>query len=89
MAPAVAPATVLFVPAINIAFTRYRNVTRIANRWIHVLGNDTTRIEILVHCQNRICFHNFSFHAEGYGGHEKGAPQRLAFALQKLCTPDR
>jgi len=85
MAPAVAPATVFVAPGINIAFACYRNVTRIVSRRrIHLLGNATTRIEIFVHCQNRICFHNCSFHAGGYGGHEKGAPRRLAFSLQKL-----
>jgi hypothetical protein len=59
MAPAVAPATVLL--ALGIDFTRYRNVTRVVSSWIRVLGNATTRIEIFVHCQNRICFHNCSF----------------------------
>jgi hypothetical protein len=87
MAPAIAPATVLLAPGINIAFACYRNVTRIVSRWIHMLGNAATRIEIFVHCQNRICFHNCSFHAGGYGGHEKGAPRRLAFSLQKLLPP--
>jgi hypothetical protein len=84
MAPAVAPATVLLAPGINIAFACYRNVTRIVSRRIHMLGNATTRIEIFVRCQNRACFHNSSFHAGAYGGHEEGAPHRLAFALQKL-----
>jgi hypothetical protein len=62
MAPPIAPATVLLVPDINVLFTRYRNVARVASRWIHVLGNSTTRSEIFISCQNRICFHNSPFH---------------------------
>ncbi len=88
MAPAVAPATVPPAPEINIAFARYRNVTRVVGWWIHMLGNAATRIEIFVHCQNRICFHNCSFHAGGYGGHEKRTPRWLAFSLQKLLRPE-
>jgi hypothetical protein len=65
MAPAVAPATVLLAPGINMAFACYRNVTRIVSRPIHLLGNATTRIEIFFLCQNRICFHNCSFRASG------------------------
>ncbi len=65
MAPAVAPATVLLAPGINIAFAGYRNVTRVVSRWIRMLGNATTRIEIFIHCQNLICFHNCSFRASG------------------------
>jgi hypothetical protein len=63
MAPAVAPATVVLAPGINIAFACYRNVTRIVSR--DMLGNATTRIEIFVCCQNPICFHNCSFRASG------------------------
>src|ERR1043166_4947076 len=40
MAPAVAPATVLVAPAINIAFACYRNVTRVVSRRLH--ATDTT-----------------------------------------------
>ena len=63
MAPPVAPATVPLVPEIDVLFTRYRNVARVASRWIHALGNSTTRSEIFICCQNRVCFHNSPFHA--------------------------
>jgi hypothetical protein len=82
VAPAIAPATVLFAARIN--FTCYRNVTRVLDRWVYVLGGRTTCSEIFVHCQHRICFHNSSFYEEGCGSREKCAPQRLAFSLQKL-----
>jgi hypothetical protein len=87
MAPAVAPATVLLVPGIDVVFTRYRDVTRVVSRRIHVLWNDTTRIEILVHRQNRICFHNHSFHVVRLRILKKAAAHRLAFSLQKLLLP--
>jgi hypothetical protein len=61
MTPAVAPATVLLAPDIN--FTCYRNVTRVVGRWVYVLGSRTRRSKIFIHRQNRICFHNRSFHA--------------------------
>jgi hypothetical protein len=80
MAPPIAPGTVLLAP--DVAFIRYRNVTRVVGRWVHVLG--TTRSEIFIHCQNRICFHNSSLHIEACGGGEKCTPQQLAFAVQKL-----
>jgi hypothetical protein len=87
MTPPIAPATVLLAPAINILFARYRNVTRVVSRRIHVLWNDTTRIEILVHRQNRICFHNRSFHVVRLRILKKAAAHRLAFSLQKLLLP--
>jgi len=83
MAPAVAPATVPPAPEINIAFARYRNVTRVVSWWIHMLGNATTHIEIFVHRQN-IRFHNRSFHVVRLRILKKTAPHRLAFSLQKL-----
>src|SRR5438093_1334444 len=49
MAPPIAPATVVLVSAINILFARYRDVTRVVSRRIHVLWNDTTRTEIFIH----------------------------------------
>ena len=85
MAPAVAPATVLLVPSIN--FTCYRNVTRVVSWWIHRLGNATTHIEIFVHRQNNIRFHNRSFHVVRLRILKKAAPHRLAFSLQKLLLP--
>ena len=63
MAPPIASATVLLVPQIDIAFSRYRNLTRVDGRWIYVLGNGTIRSEIFVCCQDHVCFHNFPFHA--------------------------
>jgi hypothetical protein len=84
MTPAVALATVLLASEINIRLVRYRNVTRVIGRRVYVLGGDTTLSEIFGHCQNRVCFHNSSFHAEECGGREKCTPQGLAFSLQKL-----
>jgi hypothetical protein len=49
MAPAVASATVRLALKIDIAFSRYRNMTRIDSRWIHVLGSDTIQVEIFIH----------------------------------------
>jgi hypothetical protein len=48
VAPAIAPATVLFAARIN--FTCYRNVTRIVGRWVYVLAGRTRRSEIFIHC---------------------------------------
>ena len=62
MTPAVASATVRLALRTNNAFIGYRNVTRIASWWIHVPGNATTRIEIFIHRQNLVRFHNRSFH---------------------------
>jgi hypothetical protein len=50
MAPPITAATVLLAPAINILFARYWNVTRIVDRWVYVLGGQTTRSEIFIHC---------------------------------------
>jgi hypothetical protein len=50
MAPPIAPATVFLAPAINILFARYRNVTRVVGRWVYVIGGQTTRSEIFIHC---------------------------------------
>jgi len=65
MTPAIAPARVRLALKIDIAFSRYRNMTRIASQRIYVLGNITTHIEIFIHRQNQIRFHNRSFHAGG------------------------
>lgn len=62
MAPPVALAIMLLVSGIDIVFTRYLNVTRVIGRWIYVPGNAATRVEIFVHVQNQIRFHNCSFH---------------------------
>ncbi len=86
MAPAVAPATVFVAPGINIAFACYRNVTRIVSRRIHLLGNDTTRSEILVCCKNRICFHNFSFHAGGYVVMRNALHSGWLFLCKNCCA---
>ena len=62
MTPAVALATVRLALRTNNAFICYRDVTGIASWWIHVPGNATTRIEIFIHRQNLVRFHNRSFH---------------------------
>ncbi len=48
MTPAIAPARMRLAFKIDIAFSRYRNMTRIASRRIYVLGNITTHIEIFI-----------------------------------------
>ena len=65
MTPAIAPARMRLAFKIDLAFSRYWNMTRIASRRIYVLGNITTHIEIFIRRQNQIRFHNRSFHAGG------------------------
>jgi hypothetical protein len=73
-----------------MAFCCYRNVTRVPDRWIHLLGNITTHGEVLASRENQICFHNrFLFLIAGYGRGAKSAPRELAFALQKLLVRRR
>jgi hypothetical protein len=70
-----------------MAFCCYRNVTRVPDRWIHLLGNITTHGEVLASRENQICFHNrFLFLIAGYGRGAKSAPRGLAFAVQKLSS---
>jgi hypothetical protein len=59
-------------------------MTGIGSRQIYVFRNDATLTEILIHPQNKICFHNCSFHDSDYDRGRRRAPRRLAFALQKL-----
>jgi len=68
MTPAIAPAGVRLALKIDIAFSRYRNMTRIASRRIYVLGNITTHIEIFIRRQNQIRFHKRFLSIAGYVG---------------------
>lgn len=66
-----------------------RNVTRVPGRRPYT-WSDTAGIEIFIHRQNQVCFHNrFLFSIRGYVHDGKGTPPRLAFALQKLSILQR
>ena len=60
MTPSIATATMRFHVRIEIVFHRDWNVAGIGSGRTHVLRNDTTLVEIFIHRQNHICFHNRS-----------------------------
>jgi len=87
--PAVAPASMLLGVKVNNIFCCDRNMPRIFCRRFYT-RSDTACIEVFIHRQNQIRFHNrFLFSIRGYGCDEKSTPPELAFALQKLSRlPD-
>jgi len=84
MAPAIAPTTPLPGMKIVNMFCCDRNVVCSARRRIRVLPNAKTQVEVFIHRQNQILFHNCSFRDSGYAEGERRASRRLAFALQNL-----
>ena len=48
VAPAIAPATMLLIPGIDIAFISYRNVTRVVDWRLHVTGNEAPPFKIFI-----------------------------------------